>query len=140
MFRWWMRWYQKVHVFIYPRPELDQTGLKHVYPRYWSRSRVWVLHKNSSFSCCQGIHDSCAVSNQKYKDSLNVFQLKVLLSSLHQQTATNFCHMWCQSSNYEANNWIFVNNSWHLKIAEICTAKIWQSSCKKWNIFLFKIF
>ena len=65
-----------------------------------------------------------AVSIQRYKDSLNMTQLKVLLSSLYRQTSTCFCHMLGQRSNYEANNWIFVNNSQHLSFIEICTAKI----------------
>ena len=109
---------------------IRDTGQVHVFGCY---TRTRLFHVVKAFMIV------AAVSNQRYKDSLNVFQLKVLLSSLHQQSATHFNHMLCQRSNHEASNWIFVNNSQHLTIIEICTAKIWQSSCKKWNIFLIKI-
>ena len=101
---------------------IRDTGQVHIFGCY---TRTRLFHVVKAFMIV------AAVSNQRYKDSLNVFQLKVLLSSLHQQTATHFC----QRSNYEAINCIFLNNSQHLTIIEICTAKIWQSSCKKWNIF-----
>ena len=140
LFHWWMRWYERILVLIYPKTwtgpnwieaDIRDTGQVHVFGCY---TRIHLSHVIKAFMIVT------AVSNQRYKDSLNMTQLKVLLSSLHRQTATCFCHMLGQRSNYKANNWIFVTNSQHLRIIEICTAKIWQSSCKKWNIFLFKIF
>ena len=107
-----------------PKPELDQTGLRHVFRDtgqvhvFGCYTRIQLSHVFKAFMIVT------AVSIQRYKDSLNMTQLKVLLSSLHQQTATCFCHMLGQRSNYEANNWIFVNNSQHLRFIEICTAKI----------------
>ena len=134
-----MRWYQRIHVFIYPKTwtgpnwieaDIRDTGQVHVFGCY---TRTRLSHVFKAFMIVTD------VSNQRYKDSLNMTQLKVLLSSLYRQTATCFCHMLGQRSNYEANNWIFVNNSQHLSFIEICTAKIWQSSCKN-GIFFFSKF
>ena len=140
LFHWWMRWYERILVLIYPktwtRPNWIEACVSEILVKFtcfgcYTRTRLFHVFKAFMIVA--------AVSNQRYKDSLNVFQLKVLLSSLHQQSATHFNHMLCQRSNHEASNWIFVNDSQHLTIIEICTAKIWQSSCKKWNIFLIKI-